>query len=159
MLFLFDLDGTMIDSSHRQNTLADGSLDLDNWIANNTPEKIMADTLLPLANEWKAIDRNRHSIVILTARVIGNTDIQFLRENGLGYDYIYSRKEGDNSPDDILKRRFLYSLARRMNWSMARMRAHTYMFDDNKRVRDMMESESIRAFDPEPINNFSLGEL
>ena len=74
-------------------------------------------------------------------------------------DYIYSRKEGDNSPDDILKRRFLYSLARRMNWSMARMRAHTYMFDDCKMVRDMMESESIRAFDPEPINNFSLGEL
>ena len=159
MLFLFDLDGTMIDSSHRQNTLADGSLDLDNWIANNTPEKIMADTLLPLANEWKAIDRTRHSIVIMTARVIGDTDIQFLREHGLGYDYIYSRKEGDNSPDDILKRRFLYSLARRMNWSMARMRAHTYMFDDNKRVRDMMESASIRAFDPEPINNFSLGEL
>ena len=107
MLFLFDLDGTMIDSSHRQNTLADGSLDLDNWIANNTPEKIMADTLLPLASQWKAIDRNRHSIVIMTARVIGDA----------------------------------------------------YMFDDNKKVRDMMESESIRAFDPEPINNFSLGEL
>ena len=159
MLFLFDLDGTMIDSSHRQNTLADGSLDLAHWIENNTPEKIMADTLLPLANEWKAIDRNRHSIVIMTARIIGDADIQFLRENGLGYDYIYSRKEGDNSPDDILKRRFLFFLARRMKWSIAKLRAHAYMFDDNKKVRDMMESESIRAFDPEPINNFSLREL
>ena len=39
---LFDLDGTMIDSSHRQNTLADGSLDLAHWIENNTPEKILA---------------------------------------------------------------------------------------------------------------------
>ena len=48
--FIFDLDHTVIDSSHRQITKADGSLDLDNWIANCTREKIMADTFLPLAS-------------------------------------------------------------------------------------------------------------
>ena len=33
MLFIYDLDGTVIDSSHR---LGDGSL--DDWFANNTPD-------------------------------------------------------------------------------------------------------------------------
>ena len=50
MLFIFDLDGTTIDSSHRQNTLPDGSLNLDAWVRNNTPEKIARDSLLPMAS-------------------------------------------------------------------------------------------------------------
>ena len=64
MLFIFDLDGTTIDSSHRQNTLPDGSLNLDAWVRNNTPEKIAADTLLPLAASWKTINRKRDQIAI-----------------------------------------------------------------------------------------------
>ena len=40
MLYIFDLDHTVIDSSHRQITRADGSLDLDAWIENSTRKKI-----------------------------------------------------------------------------------------------------------------------
>ena len=53
MRYIFDLDHTVIDSSHRQLTKADGSLDLAHWITNNTREKIMADSLLPLATQWR----------------------------------------------------------------------------------------------------------
>jgi hypothetical protein len=49
MIYIFDLDHTVIDSSHRQLTRADGSLDLDHWIENCTREKIYQDKLLPLA--------------------------------------------------------------------------------------------------------------
>jgi hypothetical protein len=49
MRFIYDLDHTVIDSTHRQATLADGSLDLAHWIENNTPELIARDSLLPLA--------------------------------------------------------------------------------------------------------------
>ena len=59
MLFIFDLDGTTIDSSHRQNTLPDGSLNLDAWVRNNTPEKIARDSLLPMAESWKTINRQK----------------------------------------------------------------------------------------------------
>ena len=78
MLFIFDLDGTTIDSSHRQNTLADGTLNLADWIDNNTPEKIARDSLLPLADSWRTIDQTRHDVVIMTARVIGDADLAFL---------------------------------------------------------------------------------
>ena len=107
MLFIFDLDGTTIDSSHRQNTLPDGSLNLDAWVRNNTPEKIAADSLLPMAESWKTINRQNHQIVIMTARVVGAADFKFLDDNRLGYDYIYSRPFGDTTPDDILKKKML----------------------------------------------------
>ena len=57
MLYIFDLDHTVIDSSHRQLTREDGSLDLDNWIENCTHEKIMQDRLLPLASSFKRPQR------------------------------------------------------------------------------------------------------
>ena len=49
MLYIFDLDHTVIDSSHRQITRADGSLDLDAWRKNCTKSQIFRDELLPLA--------------------------------------------------------------------------------------------------------------
>ena len=53
MRFIFDLDHTVIDSSHRQATLPNGDLNLQHWRENATPEKIAQDSLLPLADEWK----------------------------------------------------------------------------------------------------------
>ena len=37
---IFDMDGTIIDSSHRQATLPDGTLNLSAWIKNATPENL-----------------------------------------------------------------------------------------------------------------------
>ena len=48
MRFIFDLDGTVVDSSHRQ---GDGSL--DDWRRLNTIGNIMRDGLLPLAGKMQ----------------------------------------------------------------------------------------------------------
>ena len=91
MRYIFDLDHTVIDSSHRQLTKADGSLDLDHWIANNTRAKIMADSLLPLATQWRKAYAKGSEIVVCTARVIGQDDRDFLAMNGLRYHAMLSR--------------------------------------------------------------------
>ena len=44
---IFDLDGTVIDSSHRQATKPDGTLNLEHWFENATPDKIAQDRILP----------------------------------------------------------------------------------------------------------------
>jgi hypothetical protein len=152
MLFIFDLDGTVINSSHRQNTLPDGSLNLADWIENNTPEKIGADTLLPLADSWKTINRDRDTIAIMTARVMGHYDYMFLAENGLYADYIYSRKMGDNSPDDILKKRMVYKMASDMKKSLNWIRSNSWMFDDNNSVRKCLTDFGIRCYNPTSYN-------
>ena len=152
MLFIFDLDGTTIDSSHRQNTLPDGSLNLDAWVRNNTPEKIARDSLLPMAESWKTINRQNHQIVIMTARVIGKADLKFLADNGLGYDRIYSRAFGDTTPDDILKKRMISRLAVDFKRSLAWIRSNAYMFDDNKRVRQCLTRIGIHCYNPTNYN-------
>ena len=40
MIYIFDLDGTVIDSSHRQLALPNGDIDLTHWRENSTKEKI-----------------------------------------------------------------------------------------------------------------------
>lgn len=78
MNYIFDLDHTVIDSSHRQLTRADGTLDLDNWIANCTAEKINQDKLLPLARLMRSAYSNGHHVVICTARVLSVHDHCYL---------------------------------------------------------------------------------
>ena len=145
MLYIFDLDGTVIDSSHRQNTLPDGSLDLAHWIENNTAEKILADSLLPLAEKMRSVRSVKDTVAVITARVIQDADLAFLKRNDLRFDYLYSRAQGNTSPDDILKKRAILKLARKLQRSMNWMRKNTVFFDDNLEVLGVMDSMGIKT--------------
>ena len=147
MLFIFDLDGTTIDSTHRH---GDGTL--ADWQRNATDENVANDSLLPLANGWKEINRKHHTIVVMTARVMGIVDYTFLINNGLYADFIYSRPEGITIADDILKRNFLISLKRDIKKSLAWIRSHAIMFDDNANVRYTMRNELIKTYNPTQYN-------
>ena len=152
MLYIFDLDHTTIDSSHRCNTLPDGSLDLDAWRENSTPEMIGRDTLLPLGEQWRdmvarGLDGTGVQIAVITARVMGAADFQYLDDNGLHYDFLYCRTEGDNSPDAALKEIMLYDLARDMGRSMKWLQNFAYFWDDNKNVLRMGSNLGINMVD------------
>ena len=86
---IFDLDATVIDSSHRQITKADGSLDLAAWKKNSTYDKVMRDRLLPLANHWKSLQEKKNVyIAVCTARVMADADYDYLNFQGLKADQI-----------------------------------------------------------------------
>ena len=152
MHFIFDLDHTVIDSSHRAITRPDGSLDLAAWIHNNTRANIMRDTLLPLAAQWRLADKKGATIVICTARVMGEHDFEFLRQHGLRWDACLSRREGDATPDADLKEKMLrkYASARPMSW--ARFCSTSVFFDDNKSVLKMLDAIGIRAYNSIEFN-------
>ena len=152
MHFIFDLDHTVIDSSHRQITRADGSLDLAAWIQNNTRENIMGDSLLPLAAQWRRADKKGATIVICTARVMGPHDYEYLRANGLRWDACLSRPMGDSTPDAELKERMIrrYAQTRPMSW--ARFCATSIFFDDNQNVLSMLDRIGIRAYNSLEFN-------
>ena len=147
-MFIFDLDHTVIDSSHRQSTLPCGSLDLANWIENNTPENISRDTLLPLADLWKTLDKQGQMIGVCTARVLQDADYEFLADNGLEYDFILSRPMGDSSKDDDLKERLL-------NEQGIKPEEITAFFDDNEAVLKRLNELNIEAFDAKIFNKLS----
>ena len=84
-MFLFDLDGTLIDSSKRTvKALASGQFCLKTYLAEcNSPKQINKDTLLPLASYAQALAKKGDQFAILTARYLTEVDHAFLKRHGL----------------------------------------------------------------------------
>ena len=98
MIILWDLDHTVIDSSHRQCTLPNGNLDLAHWKENCTPEKIARDSVLPLAVKMRQTVVN-NTQAICTARVMSAADVRFLKLHNLPYHALMSRAPDDSRGD------------------------------------------------------------
>ena len=142
MLYIFDLDHTVIDSSHRQITLADGSLDLDAWIENSTRKKIFQDRMLPLADIMRNLIADKsHKVAICTARNLSKHDYDFIRERGLFCDHILARQNGDNRPDDELKYSKIWNLLTSLKIPRARWRSSVCLLDDNQSVLTMADKK------------------
>ena len=149
---IFDLDGTVIDSSHRQSTKADGSLDLDHWIERNKPDMIMRDSLLPLARVMRIIKANGHKVIVCTARAYQIADEEFLALHGLNYDAYLSRNaKGDMRDDASLKVELLNAYFKGLGFRSVAA-AKPMMFDDNLKVLDAMTKIGIMAYDATQAN-------
>tara|TARA_R100000781_G_scaffold110286_1_gene75617 strand:- start:297 stop:740 length:444 start_codon:yes stop_codon:yes gene_type:complete len=101
-LYIYDLDGTVIDSSHRRRFDTNGNLRLSYWKSHNTRKDIFGDSLLPLAKHMKK-KMIGNIVLVCTAREISQDDLDFLENNGLRFDHILSRPKGVNTEDHILK--------------------------------------------------------
>ena len=75
--FIFDLDGTVIDSTHRQGDT------LDDWRRMNTVGNIARDSLLPLAKKMQGAIRDGLDVWVCTSRVMSEADFAFLRLHNL----------------------------------------------------------------------------
>lgn len=83
---IFDLDGTVIDSSKRVIPCLkeNGDLDLQKYIDTAcSPEKVATDTLLPLAQYMQQLINKGETVCIVTARYMNPCDYVFLRKHGL----------------------------------------------------------------------------
>ena len=151
--FIFDLDHTIIDSSHRQSYLSDGSLDLVHWRENSTAEKVAQDTLLPLARVMASAHNVNIRIIVCTARVMASADYYFLQQHGLFADYILSRPEGDTSGDAQLKIRLLNDFVQSQGISWKRFIQGAVMFDDNQTVIKALKAIGLNVVDAVQTNN------
>ena len=149
---IWDLDGTVIDSSHRYSTLANGDIDLPRWIADNTRENIERDSLLPLARLMQSNHRQGDIVIICTARVLGVWDHCFLAENGIKAQFILSRALGDNRGDAEMKRAKLFALFADLKVPFARWSKASTFYDDNLGVLKMAKALGIRTRNATTLN-------
>jgi len=102
---IYDMDGTIVDSTHRYRTVVDEKgerIDLDYWRQNEY--RAMDDTLLPLAEQYKRDLTDENTFVIIaTARVMNEPDYQFVREVLGEPDYLISRPHGSSISGKTLK--------------------------------------------------------
>ncbi len=149
---IWDLDGTVIDSSHRYSTLANGDIDLPRWIADNTRENIERDSLLPLARLMRSNYRQGDIVIICTARVLGVWDHVFLADHGIKAQFILSRALGDNRGDAKMKRQKLLALFADLKIPFARWTRNATFYDDNLGVLDMAKKMGIRTRNATQLN-------
>lgn len=148
-VFIFDLDGTLIDSEHRTPRDENGKLILSEWLALATWENISKDTLLPLSKMFRALKRENARVMFCTARTLTDADRRFLNENALGCEFILSRPKGDNRPDGQMKREML------QDFFLTRWHNHQkLMWDDNPEVRKEVEKIGVVAIDAIDANNY-----
>jgi len=149
---IWDLDGTVIDSSHRYSTLANGDIDLPKWIADNTRSNIEQDKLLPLARLMASNYRMGDIVIICTARVLGVWDHVFLAKNGIKSQFILSRAKGDDRGDAELKRAKLFALFSELKIPFARWTRNATIYDDNLGVLKMAKTLGIRTRNATTLN-------
>jgi phosphoglycolate phosphatase-like HAD superfamily hydrolase len=130
---VYDMDGTIVDSSHRYRTVTvDGveKIDLQYWRENSTPEKIMADGFLPLYSEYCDDLADPHTYVIIaTARVMTAADWRFVNEKLGAPDYFIYRKDNDTRRGADMKKAGLKKLFSLRQFAKV---ARRVFFEDNK---------------------------
>ena len=103
---VFDLDGCIIDSSHRYRTIAENGIekiDLQFWRDN---EKFACkDSFLPAfySEYLPAIDDDNTIVIVATARVLNEPDKLFLTHYMPRPNFIISRPDGCNTSGGKLK--------------------------------------------------------
>jgi FMN phosphatase YigB (HAD superfamily) len=102
---IYDMDGTIVDSSHRYRTIVTDTgekIDLDYWRENEY--RAMDDSLLPMADQYRAdLADPECYVIIATARVMHAPDWQFVKEILGEPDYFISRNDGDTQSGKTLK--------------------------------------------------------
>lgn len=132
---VYDLDGTLIDSSHRYRTLPNGDIDLSYWRQMCKPHLIMRDKLLPLAAQYRRDLRDsKIYTVIATARVMSPTDFLFIQKKlGNPNHFIHRLGNHDARPDALLKFQGLRGLINLRQFQ----NAQRAIWEDNKTVLAM----------------------
>lgn len=139
--YIFDIDGTIANTEHRQPFLQGEKKDWKGWHANSqkdTPYWEIVD-ILRLAH------RAGISVVLCTGRdeFCRKDTEKWFEEHEIYYDELFMRKEGDRRDDDVVKRELL-----------AEIRAKGYdpvcVFEDRARVVKMWREEGLRCLQVAP---------
>jgi FMN phosphatase YigB (HAD superfamily) len=138
---IFDLDETVINSSHRTPNNDDGTLNLQAYIALHTPENVAKDVLLPLARTMQRLIAEGHKVAIITARDMAACDYEYLAANGIKPKHIYSRDKAGKKHYRMRDGEYKVEWIRRLPKTL--LANHIIMFDDAKPVKSALRKLGI----------------
>ena len=146
MRFIFDLDGTVIDSTHRQGDT------LDDWHRMNTARNVALDSPLPLLDQMRDAIADDLDVIVCTSRVMAGRDFRWLDDHGIRGIDVLCRAPSDNRTCGFFKLQLLHNYARSIGYTWARFAQTSLMFDDDKGVQDTLRSVGLRVIDPVNYN-------
>ena len=146
MRYIFDLDGTVIDSSHR---LGDS---LDDWRRMNTPANVAKDSPLPLLDQMRDAIADDLDVIVCTSRVMAGRDFRWLDDHGIRGVTILCRDVSDDRLCGFFKLALLKDYADSIGYTWARFCQTSIMFDDSIDVQNTLRSVGLRVIDPVNYN-------
>ena len=143
---IFDVDGTLMDITHRRKFVQSSPKDWDSF---NDPKNVEKDTPIEEVFELARLLSERNYIVISSGRKKKLSDITMkqIRDQGLDVELFLFRSDTDFRPDYELKRDHLQKMILHFNDDFPRM-----AFDDRDSVVDMWRENGIKTFQPERGN-------
>ena len=147
MRYIFDLDGTVIDSSHR---LGDS---LDDWRRMNTPANVAKDSPLPLLDQMRDAIADDLDVIVCTSRVMAGRDFRWLDDHGIRGVTILCRDVNDDRLCGFFKLHLLKDYADSLGYTWARFCQTSIMFDDSIDVQNTLRSVGLRVIDPLNYNH------
>ena len=143
MIYIFDIDGTLADCSHRLGFISGDNKDWDSFYSACADDKPIDEVLevLNLMAECAGI-----RIWVFTGRsdvVQKETEEWLLDNSNLGLFKLKMRKHGDYRPDYEIKREWLNQLAPKDSEARAQIAG---VFEDRDSVCKMWREEGLRCF-------------
>ena len=146
MRFIFDLDGTVIDSTHRQGDT------LDDWRRMNTARNVALDSPLPLLDQMRDAIADDLDVIVCTSRVMNGRDFRWLDDHGIRGIDVLCRAPSDNRTCGFFKLQLLHNYAKSIGYTWARFAQTSIMFDDDSGVQNTLRSVGLRVIDPVNYN-------
>ena len=146
MRYIFDLDGTVIDSTHRQGNT------LDDWRRLNTARNVALDSPLPLLDQMRDAIADDLDVIVCTSRVMHGRDFRWLDDHGIRGIDVLCRAPSDNRTCGFFKLHLLKSYADSIGYTWARFCKTSIMFDDDIGVQNTLRSVGLRVIDPVNYN-------
>ena len=146
MRYIFDLDGTVIDSTHRQGDT------LDDWRRMNTARNVALDSALPLLDQMRDAIADDLDVIVCTSRVMNGRDFRWLDDHGIRGIDVLCRAPSDNRTCGFFKLQLLHNYARSIGYTWARFAQTSIMFDDDIGVQNTLRSVGLRVIDPVNYN-------
>ena len=151
-MIIFDLDGTLSLTEHRQHYIRKPQGAVRTWKA-DWPAFFKAsvhdEPNMPVIYMYQALatseflpDSGWDKIGIFSGRsdIVRSSTEAWLDNHGIYYDLLMMRKEGDFTPDDVLKR----------NWMLALEEEIVLAVDDRQKVVDMWRHHGITCVQVAP---------
>lgn len=131
MFVVFDLDGTLALTEHRSHFLTGQTKDWRGFYAACDRD----EPCWPLINTMECLIATGHRVEIWSGRSneVDRKTVQWFAQHGVERPLIRMRQEGDHTPDDVLKKRWLDECDAKPD----------LVFEDRKRMVQMWREQGV----------------
>lgn len=145
MIYIFDIDGTIADLTHRLHHIQKTPKDWSGFFQDCADDEPIPEVVEVAA----ALNSRLNTIILITGRSdeIRDKTEKWLVEKGVHYGWLLMRKAGDHREDNVVKSELLDELLSKTGMKESNIAG---VFEDRQQVVKMYRDRGLRVFQVAP---------